>query len=64
MTVSNAKLCLLQPGRTLDLSTLLILKKCRCRGNKEGALAAMRLLEREGLGKLIPKCAQEEEHQL
>ena len=58
MTLSNAKLCLLLPGNTLDLSTLLILKKFRCRGNKEGALAAMRLLKREGLGKLIPKCAR------
>lgn len=58
MILSNAKFCLLLPGNTLDLSTLLNLKKFRLRGNKEGALAAMRLLEREGLGKLIPKSAR------
>ena len=58
LIVSNARLCLLLPGNTLDLSTLLFLKKFHFRGNKEGALAAMRLLEREGLGKLIPKSSR------
>jgi len=48
----------LLPGNKLNLSTLLILKKFRLRGNKEGALAAMRQLEREGLGKLIPKSSR------
>ena len=58
MTLSNAQLCLLQSGKILDLTTLLNLKKFRHKGNKPGALAAMRMLEREGLGKLIPKCAR------
>ena len=32
-------------------------KKFRSRGNKGGAVAAMKLLENDGLGKLIPKTA-------
>jgi hypothetical protein len=43
------------PGTILDVTTLLACKKFRSRGNKEGALQAMRALEADGLGKLIEK---------
>jgi hypothetical protein len=52
---SNAGYCLLLPGEVLDLSTLLSLKKFRGRGNKDGALEAMRLLQSDDLGKLEEK---------
>ena len=50
--ISTAAYCLLLPGVTLDLSTLLSSKKFRTKGSKEGALAAMRMLQNDGLGTL------------
>lgn len=49
---ATAAFCLQLPGSTLDLTRLLNAKKFRSRGNKEGALKAMRLLAYEGLGEL------------
>jgi hypothetical protein len=40
------------PGKQLVLSVLLQAKKFRGRGNKEGAVAALKELERAGLGEL------------
>ncbi|MCG8621326.1 MAG: hypothetical protein MJE68_04890 [Proteobacteria bacterium] len=40
------------PGKQLVLSVLLQAKKFRARGNKEGAVAALKELERAGLGEL------------
>jgi len=37
----------------LNLSTLLVNKKFRARGNKEGALTAMKMLQDDKLGRLI-----------
>ena len=53
--MSNAAYTLALPGRILDLSTLLSNKKYRNRGNKDGALAAMKKLENDGLGKIKKK---------
>ena len=53
--LSNQTFCLLLPGSVLDLSSLLQSKKFRARGNKDGALAAMRALEADGLGKLLER---------
>ena len=47
--------CLTLPGKQLDLSVLLKEKKFRHKGNKEGALRAMRILEEDGLGRLDEK---------
>lgn len=47
----NAAYCLLLPGCKLHLTPLLAAKKFRGRGNKDGALRALQLLEKEGLGK-------------
>ena len=55
MPSSNEALCLTLPGNQLDLSALLKDKKFRGRGNKEGALQAMRILEEDELGKLEEK---------
>jgi len=55
--MSTASYCLLLPGTILNLSSLLAQKKFRYKGGKEGALAAMKVLASEGLGKLIPKNA-------
>ena len=55
--LSNQTFCLLLPGSTLDLSSLLQSKKFRSRGNKDGALTAMKALEADGLGKLLDKGA-------
>ena len=52
-TISNATYCLLLPGPILNLSTLLVTKKFRARGNKEGALTAMKMLQDDKLGRLI-----------
>ena len=52
---SNEGLCLTLPGSQLDLSVLLKEKKFRGRGNKEGALQALRNLDDDGLGKLEEK---------
>ena len=54
---STAGYCLTLPGHQLDLGVLLQNKKFRTRGNKDGALKAMRELESVGLGQLIKKDA-------
>ena len=46
--------CLTLPGKQLDLSVILKEKKFRHKGNKEGTLRAMRILE-DGLGRLDEK---------
>lgn len=44
------------PGKCLDVSTLVnIKKKFRNRGGREGALRAMRQLEKDGMGELKEK---------
>ena len=52
---SNEAFCLTLPGNQLDLSALLKDKKFRHRGNKEGALQTMKILEEDKLGKLEEK---------
>lgn len=47
----NAAYCLNLPGGTLYLTPLLAAKKFRGRGNKDGAIRAFQLLEKDGLGK-------------
>ena len=49
---ANASLCLTLPGRKLNLSALLTLRKFRKRGDKEGALAGFRALESAKLGQI------------
>lgn len=44
--------CLTLPGKELHLPSLLVAKKFRNRGNKDGALAAFRQLASDGLGTL------------
>ena len=53
--MSNAAYTLALLGRILDLSTLSSNKKYRNRSNKDGALAAMKKLENDGLGKIKKK---------
>ena len=48
-SVSTAAYCLRLSGIILDLSTLLSSKKFQNKGGKEGALAAMRLLQSDEL---------------
>ena len=50
---SVAAYCLLLPGKTLHLSALLAAKRFRDKGNKEGAVRALKLLEEAGLGTLV-----------
>ncbi len=50
---TTAEYCLNLPGKTLYLTHLLALKKCRKRGNKDGALRAFQSLDKEILGKLV-----------
>lgn len=50
--VSIEAFCLTLPGRELHLPSLLLAKKFRNRGNKDGALTAFRKLQSDGLGKL------------
>ena len=45
-------LCSFLPGKTLHLSALIVARKFRDRGNKQGALEAMKLLADSGLGEL------------
>ena len=49
----NAAFVLLLPGKVLHLSALIVARKFRDRGNKAGALEAMKLLEDCGMGKLL-----------
>lgn len=44
--------CLTLPGQELHLPSLLVAKKFRNRGNKDGALTAFHQLANDGLGKL------------
>ena len=55
MLANNEGLCLTLPGSQLDVSVMLKDKKFRGRGNKEGALQALRKLDEDGLGKLQEK---------
>ena len=52
---SSEAFCLTLPGNLLDVPALLKDKKFRHRGNKEGALQAMKVLTDDGLGKLEEK---------
>ena len=52
---SIEQFCLMLPGKVLDLSQLLIAKKFRKRGNKQGALTAFKMLEADELGNLEEK---------
>ena len=45
--------CLLMPGKILNLSYLLRLKKFRKRGNKDGAVSAFYQLQDAELGRVI-----------
>ena len=51
--VSIEAFCLTFPGRELHLPSLLLAKKFQNHGNKDGALAAVRKLESDGLGTLF-----------
>ena len=50
---SVAQYCLLLPGKTLHISALLAAKRFRDRGNKEGSVNAIKLLQEAGLGTVI-----------
>lgn len=52
---STEGFCLTLPGKQLDVSMLLKEKKFRGKGNEEGALTAMRVLEEDGQGRLEEK---------
>ena len=53
---SNGAFVLTLPGKILDVSLFVNRKKkVRSRGGRDGALAAMRQLEEDGLGKLVLK---------
>ena len=55
-SISNEGFVLSLPGNLLDVSTLVNKKKkFRNRGGRDAAMAAMKNLEGEGLGKLILK---------
>lgn len=47
---ANATLCLTIPGKVLHLTALLTIRKFRKKGDKEGALAGFRALEKANLG--------------
>ena len=54
--MSNEAFVLTLPGDILDVSFLLNKKKkFRTKGGKDGAISAMRNLEKDGLGKLVLK---------
>ena len=48
-----AAYCLLLPGKVLHISALLAAKRFRDRGNKDGAVRAIRVLQSAGLGEII-----------
>jgi hypothetical protein len=58
MAVGNAAYSLLLPGKILNLSVLLSQTKFKSRGNKAGALAGWKLLEKSGLAKVVELKAQ------
>ncbi len=45
-----AMFCLLLPGKVLHMSALLAAKRFRDKGNKDGAVKAIKMLESAGLG--------------
>lgn len=45
-----ASFCLTIPGKVLHISTLLAKKFFRNKGNKDGAVKAIKMLEKAGLG--------------
>ena len=55
---SNEAYALLLPGKQFDVSQLVNKKKFRSRGGREGALSAMRNLERNGIGNLVLKTSK------
>jgi len=52
-TVPVATYCLLLPGKVLHISALLAAKRFRDKGNKEGAVRAIKMLEEAGLGTVV-----------
>ena len=50
---SVAAYCLLLPGKQLHISALLAAKHFRDKGNKEGAVRAIKHLEEAGLGVVV-----------
>ena len=48
----NATICLTVPGKVIHLSALLNKRMFRKRGDKDGAVAGLQLLEKAGLGTL------------
>ena len=52
---SLAAYCLLLPGRTLNSSALLAAKRFRDKGNKDGAVRGIKMLQAAGLGEVIEK---------
>ena len=48
-----AAFCLLLPGKMLYISALLATKRFRYKGNKEGAVRAIKMLEEAGIGRVI-----------
>ena len=52
-----AKFCLLLPGKTLHISALLAAKRFRNKGNKDGAVKAITLLQEAGIGKVTKQKA-------
>ena len=58
LAARNAAFSLLLPGRILYLSVLLSQTKFKSRGNKAGALAGWRLLDKSGLAKIVEVKAQ------
>lgn len=49
----NAAFCLILPGERLHLTPLLSAKKFRGKGNKDAAIDAFKLLEKDGLGEVF-----------
>lgn len=48
-----ASYCLLLPGKVLHLSALLAAKRFRDKGNKDGAVRAIKVLQKAGLGEVM-----------
>lgn len=48
-----ATFCLLLPGKMLYISALLASKRFRDKGNKEGVVKAIKMLEEAGIGRVI-----------
>uniref|UniRef100_A0A1X7U711 Uncharacterized protein n=1 Tax=Amphimedon queenslandica TaxID=400682 RepID=A0A1X7U711_AMPQE len=54
----NASFCLTLPGQKLYVNALLEQRKFRDKGNKDGAVRGLKMLQEAGLGKLIEVKAQ------